>query len=41
MIAAGVLKSHFDRIEHGFQLFVGQWKRRSSGILFRFLPKLF
>src|SRR6266498_5180810 len=41
MIAAGVIKSPFDRIEHGFQLFVGQGKCRSSVAFFCFLPTIF
>src|SRR5215510_2378666 len=41
MITPCVLKRYFDCVEHGFHLIVGQWKHRSSGIFFRFLPAFF
>src|SRR5215510_12713827 len=41
MIASCVFKRYFDCVEHGFQLIVGQWKHRSSGIFFCFLPAFF
>jgi hypothetical protein len=41
MITPCVLKRYFDCVEHDFQLAVGQWKHRSSGIFFCFLPEFF
>src|SRR5215813_12855180 len=41
MITTCVLKRYFDCVEHGFQFIVGQWKHRSSGIFFCFLPAFY